>query len=143
MPKVLAEPPARYRGLDYVTANDQVGYEALNILERLPALGSFPPASAEHLHLLAEAIGHAFADNATHFGDPEHSESPVDGLADPGFAAVRAAAIRLDRAAPRPIVAGDPWPVEAPAAVPPGPGASRGAAPHRSSPVTRRATSWR
>jgi gamma-glutamyltranspeptidase/glutathione hydrolase len=121
-PKVLDEPPATYRGFDYVTCNDQVGYEALNILACFP-LSDFAPGSAEHLHLLAEAFGHAFADNATHYGDPEHTASPVRGLASPAFGARRAAAIRLDRAAPRPVGAADPWPFEgapgAPEAAPP------------------------
>lgn len=38
--------------------------------------------------------------------------SPVAGLASLEFAASRAAGIRLDRAAPRPILPGDPWPYE-------------------------------
>ena len=110
-PKVLLERPAAYRGHAYVTANDQVGYEALNILECFPLAG-FGPGSVELYHLLAEACGHAFADNMAHYGDPEHGPSPVEGLASPAFAAERAAAIRLDRAAPRPIEPADPRPFE-------------------------------
>src|SRR5207253_3844628 len=33
-PKLLWEQPRQYRDVDYVTSNDQVGYEVLNILER-------------------------------------------------------------------------------------------------------------
>jgi gamma-glutamyltranspeptidase / glutathione hydrolase len=127
-PKVLEEVPARYRDLAYVTANDQVGYEALNILEcfDVPTVG---PGSAEHLHLLAEATGHAFVDNVTYYGDPDHTESPVDGLASREFAAQRAQAIRLDRAAPRPIATADPWPFDpndGATAPPPSVGGARG-----------------
>jgi len=110
-PKVFLERPAAYRGHAYVTANDQVGYEALNILERFPLAG-YGAGSVELYHLLAEACGHAFADNMAHYGDPEHAPSPVAGLASPAFAAERAAGIRLDRAAARPIAPADPWPFE-------------------------------
>jgi gamma-glutamyltranspeptidase / glutathione hydrolase len=110
-PKLLHEQPARYRDLDYVTANDQVGYEALNILARF-GLGELGPGSAEHLHLLAEAMGHAFADNITYYGDPDHAASPVAGLASPAFAAMRAEGIRLDAAAARPVETADPWPFD-------------------------------
>ncbi len=110
-PRILREPAGRYRGLDYVTAFDQVGSEALNILNafELSRLGS---DSVAFRHLMAEALGHAFTDSITHYGDPEHVRSPCEGLASPEFAATRAAAFRLDRAAPRPIVAGDPWPFD-------------------------------
>lgn len=110
-PKVLRERPARYRDWDYITANDQVGVEALSILNHfdLAALG---PTSAGYYHLAAEAFGHAFADNMRHYGDPDVTRSPVNGLASRAFAQARARDIHLDRAAPRPIVAGDPWPFD-------------------------------
>lgn len=110
-PKLLRERPGTYRGRPYITANDPVGYEALNLLDHfdLAALG---PDSAEFRHLAAEAFGHAFTDNLTHYGDPDHTRSPANGLASRAFAAQRAAQIRLDRAAPRPLAAGDPWPFE-------------------------------
>jgi len=110
-PKVLTERPGRYRDLEYVTACDLVGYEALNILDRFP-LGELEAGGAEHLHLIAEALGHAFVDNVTHYGDPDHTQSPIDGLASAEFAAMRAAGIALDRAAPRPIAPADPWPYD-------------------------------
>ena len=108
---VMDEAPATYRDLSYVTSNDTVGYEALNILERLP-LRESTPGSAEHLHLMAEATGHAFVDSLTHYGDPEHVPSPVAGLRSKGFAAQRAAGIATDRLAPRPLEASDPWPFD-------------------------------
>jgi gamma-glutamyltranspeptidase/glutathione hydrolase len=129
-PKVFYEQPQRYRDVELVTSNDTVGYEALNILAQLP-LDEIEPGSAEHLHVLAEAMGHAFADNVTYYGDPDHVESPIAGLTSAAFAAQRAAGIAPDRAAARPIAAADPWPFDdhprPPAAVPPpSAGGSRG-----------------
>jgi gamma-glutamyltranspeptidase/glutathione hydrolase len=110
-PKVLDEPPLRYRGLELITANDQLGGEALRILDHFP-MASYGTGSAEHLHLLAEAMGHAFVDNLTFAGDPDHVESPLAGLVSDRFTAQRAAGISPDRAAPRPIATADPWPFQ-------------------------------
>jgi gamma-glutamyltranspeptidase / glutathione hydrolase len=107
-PRVLSESPATYRGLQYITATDTVGYETLGILEHFD-LAATPPAGPENLHLLAEAMGHAFADGAAYSGDPDFTTDPVTDLGGPAFAATRAAAIRADRAAARPIVAAAPW----------------------------------
>jgi gamma-glutamyltranspeptidase / glutathione hydrolase len=110
-PKITVEPGAWYRGIRYSTASDPVAYEALNILGcfDLVACG---PESSEYRHLMAEAMGHAFADNMHYYADLDFGPSPVNGLASPEFAAARAASIRLDRAAPRPIAPRDPWPYE-------------------------------
>jgi gamma-glutamyltranspeptidase / glutathione hydrolase len=110
-PKITVEPGAWYRGIRYSTASDPVTYEALNILGCFD-LGAWGPESSEYRHVMAEAMGHAFADNMHHFADPDFAPSPVNGLASPEFAASRAAGIRLDRAARRPIAPGDPWPYE-------------------------------
>jgi gamma-glutamyltranspeptidase/glutathione hydrolase len=110
-PKVLDERPLRYRDLDLITANDQLGGEALRILDHFP-IASFEAGSAEHLHLLAEAMGHAFVDNLTFAGDPDHVASPLDGLVSDAFTERRAAGISLETAAPRPIATADPWPFQ-------------------------------
>ena len=110
-PRITVEPGGWYRGLRYSTASDPVGYEALNILGCFD-LGAYGPESTEYRHLMAEAIGHAFVDNMHHYADPDFGPSPVDGLASLEFAASRAAGIRLDRATPRPIPPGDPWPYQ-------------------------------
>jgi gamma-glutamyltranspeptidase/glutathione hydrolase len=110
-PRVTVEAGAWYRGIRYSTASDPVGYEALNILGCFD-LATCGPESSEYRHLMAEAMGHAFVDNMCHYGDPDFGSSPVAGLASPEFAASRAARIRLDRAAPRPIPPGDPWPYQ-------------------------------
>jgi gamma-glutamyltranspeptidase/glutathione hydrolase len=109
--KVTVEPGAWYRGIRYSTACDPVGYEALNILSRFE-LGVYGPESTEYRHLMAEAVGHAFADNMEHYADPDFGPAPINGLASSEFAASRAAGIHLDRAAPRPIKPGNPWPFE-------------------------------
>jgi gamma-glutamyltranspeptidase/glutathione hydrolase len=110
-PRVVRERPGRFAGCEYVTAYDQVGYEALNILERFD-LRAHDPHSTEIRHLIAEALGHAYVDSMLHYGDPDFIRSPLDGLASPAFAAERATGISLERAAPRPIAPGDPWPFE-------------------------------
>ena len=94
-PKLLLEQPTRFRDVELVTANDQVGTEALNILDCFPAPW---PGQAEHLHLLAEAMGHAFVDNVTYAGDPDHVAAPLAGLASPAFARLRAVGDRAGRA---------------------------------------------
>jgi gamma-glutamyltranspeptidase/glutathione hydrolase len=110
-PKLFRERPQRYRGIDYVTSNDQVGYEVLNILERFP-VGEWGPDDPRFLHVLGEAFGCAFADNVTHYGDDEHTESPLEALASAAFAALRADAIRPDAVLDRPIQPADPWPFQ-------------------------------
>ena len=123
-PKIAVEAGAWYRGIRYSTASDPVGYEALNILACFD-LTAYGPESSEYRHLMAESMGHAFVDSMRHYGDPDIVPSPVAGLASSEFAASRAAGIRLDRAAPRPIPPGDPWayqrelPVAAPVATRP------------------------
>jgi gamma-glutamyltranspeptidase / glutathione hydrolase len=110
-PRITVEPGGWYRGIRYSTACDPVAYEALNILGCFD-LAAYGPGSSEYRHLMAESLGHAFADNMHHYADLDFGPSPVNGLVSPEFAASRAAGIRLDRAAPRPIAPGDPWPYE-------------------------------
>ena len=110
-PRILRERPARYRGHDYIACYDQVAYEALNILERYDLRG-YGPDSYQYRHMMAEALAIAFADSMTHYGDPDFVTSPVDGLANPAFAARRQKDIRLRTALARPVAAGDPWPYD-------------------------------
>ena len=107
-PRAFDETPHRYRGHRYITCADTVGYETLGILEHFD-LRAGGPHSTDHYHLLAEAMGHGFADGATYGGDPVQSPEPVDELGGSAFAAVRAAAIDRGRAAARPVAARAPW----------------------------------
>ncbi len=107
-PRILREKPQRYRGLDYVTCFDQVGYEALNILDHfdVTALGA---DSAAFRHLIAETLAAAFVDNIAHYGDPDFvPTSPVAALAGRDLGARRAAMIDLARTLQRPVAAIDP-----------------------------------
>ena len=109
--RTLLEPPMAYRGCRYVSCFDQVVYEALNILSGYD-LNGLGADSFEYRHLVAEALAIAFTDSMRHYGDPDFVRSPVAGLASKAFAEMRRKAIRLDRALPRPVEAGDPWPFE-------------------------------
>ena len=110
-PRLLHERPSRYRGHDYITAYDQVGIEVLNILNCFD-LACYGADSVGFRHLVAEALACAFIDSMTHYGDPDFERSPVQGLASPEFARMRAAQITLDRVLPRPVQPGDPWPFD-------------------------------
>jgi gamma-glutamyltranspeptidase/glutathione hydrolase len=116
-PRVLQERGERFAGCEYITAYDQVGYEALNILKCFE-LRAHEPDSVELRHLMAEALGHAYVDSMLHYGDPDFTDSPIAGLASAAFAAERASGISLARAAARPIAPGNPWSFE-PASVRP------------------------
>jgi gamma-glutamyltranspeptidase / glutathione hydrolase len=109
--QLFRERPRRYRDVDYVTAYDPLTYEVLNILDCFD-LRALDPDGVPYRHVLAEALGHAFVDNVTLFGDPSFVRSPVEGISSAGYGRVRAAQILFDAAAPRPIDVGDPWPFE-------------------------------
>ena len=77
-PRVVDEEPARYRDALVATAEDDVGHELLGILGHA-GLDRLAPGSADELHVLAEAFGHAFADALTWAGDP--GEDPAGSAA--------------------------------------------------------------
>jgi gamma-glutamyltranspeptidase / glutathione hydrolase len=107
-PRILREKPQRYRGLDYITCCDPVGYEALNILAQFD-LAKLGAGSLEFRHLAAEALAAAFVDNIAHYGDPDFvGPGPAAALSAPALGAKRAAMLGLDRALPRPVAAIDP-----------------------------------
>lgn len=110
-PRIWHEPSARYRNYRYISCFDQVAYEALNILQGYD-LRNFGADSFAYRHLAAEALGIAFTDNMTWYGDPDFESAPVEGLADPRFAAARRRLIRMRRAIERPIQPGNPWPFD-------------------------------
>ena len=106
-PRILREQPRRYRGLDYITCCDPVGYEALNILEQFD-LAALRPDALEFRHLMAEALAAAFVDNIAQYGDPDFvGPGPAAALSDPALGARRAAMLSFDRALPRPVAAID------------------------------------
>jgi gamma-glutamyltranspeptidase/glutathione hydrolase len=107
-PREFNEVPRGYRGHRYITCADTVGYETLGILEHFD-LRAAGPHSVDHYHLLAEAMGHGFADGATYGGDATQTDEPVDDLGSAAFAEARAAGIDRAHAAARPIVPRAPW----------------------------------
>ncbi len=82
--------------------------QTLNMLERfdLRAMGHNSPA---YIHTVAEAIKLAFGDREAHYGDPDFSTIPIDGLLSKEYAAERARLIDLETAYPAQPEAGDPW----------------------------------
>lgn len=89
--EVVSMPPPSSGGVHLV--------QMLNILSGydLEAMGWH---SAEHLHVLAEAMRRAYADRAEHLGDPDHVAVPVKWLTDPAYAEELRKGIALDRATP-------------------------------------------
>ena len=110
-PRIWHEPAAHYRDYRYISCFDQVAYEALNILDGYD-LTKYGADSYAYRHLVAEALGIAFTDNMTWYGDPDFENAPIQGLADPRFAASRRKDIRMRRAIDRPIQPGNPWPYD-------------------------------
>ncbi len=112
----VVRPPIRgsYRGLDILTMpppssggialleilNILDAYESTHPKETLERLGHNRP---EYLHLLTEAMKHAFADRAEFLGDADFVNVPVNRLIDRKYAAELAA--RIDKFKTRPLKA--------------------------------------
>ena len=82
--------------------------QTLNMLENfdLRAMGHNSPA---YIHTIAEAIKLSFGDREAHYGDPDFSTIPIDGLLSKEYAAERAKLIDLETAYPAQPEGGDPW----------------------------------
>jgi len=94
----------RYRGFDITTAPPPSSggaalCELLNILEGydVKAMGFH---SAAEIHVLAEAMRHAFFDRNRSMGDPDFVENPVERMLDKGYAAEIRRHIRRGKATP-------------------------------------------
>ena len=117
--KVIERPAIRgtYRGHDIVSMPPPSSggvhlVQILNILEGfdLKAAGA---QSAGQIHLMAEAMKHAYADRATFLGDPDRVKIPVKGLTSKAYAAKQRAQIDPDKArASAEVKSGDPGPHE-------------------------------
>lgn len=94
--QVCAMPPPSSGGvhllqmLNILSANDQPSLD-------LKTLGWHHP---DALHLMAEAMKIAYADRATHLGDPDFVKVPVAALISPAYAKLRRQAINLKKATP-------------------------------------------
>ena len=92
---------ASYRGYDVweLPPNGQgiAALEALNILEAFD-LKQAGFGSAEHVHLVVEALKLAFADRARLYADPAFYRTPLERLLSKDYAAARRTLIDTDRA---------------------------------------------
>ena len=73
--------------------------ELLNIVEGFP-LADYGAGSSQAIHVMAEAMKHAFADRAEWMGDPGFTKMPLVELTSKAYAARTAAKISADRAVP-------------------------------------------
>jgi gamma-glutamyltranspeptidase/glutathione hydrolase len=88
-----------FRGLEILTMPppSSGGVAVLQILgildRRLDETAHATPADSAYMHLVTEAMKHAFADRATWLADAAFVEVPVDRLLDDGYLDARAASI--------------------------------------------------
>ncbi|MEM2892948.1 MAG: gamma-glutamyltransferase [Candidatus Bathyarchaeia archaeon] len=111
-PIVYKTARGEYRGFEVLYDPSHAGttmMEILNILEGY-SLSDYGFGSYEHLHLLAEAIGLAYADRFRYMGDPEFLRVPLRGLASKAYAEELRRRISLERSLE--LRPGDPWPYE-------------------------------
>lgn len=95
---VVSMPPPSSGGVALIEILNILSWLEQNRLDgRLESLGHNSP---EYLHVLAEALKHAFADRAEWLGDPDFVDIPVERLTSPGYAAELARQISLDRTRP-------------------------------------------
>jgi gamma-glutamyltranspeptidase/glutathione hydrolase len=89
--RVVSMPPPSSGGIALI--------QTLNILER-SEVGKLDFGSSTYLHLLTEALKHAFADRARFLGDPDFVKVPLAHLASKDYAGELARRIRPDAVAP-------------------------------------------
>ena len=101
---ILSMPPPSSGGLLLV--------QMLNMLEAYD-VASLGHGSAAAAHLMIEAERRAYADRATHLGDPDFYDVPAQMLADKRYARQRFADFDpLKATASTAVAAGEPWPAE-------------------------------
>ena len=101
---ILSMPPPSSGGLLLV--------QMLNILEAYD-VASLGHGSAAAAHLMIEAERRAYADRATHLGDPDFYDVPAQMLADKRYARQRFADFDpLKATDSTAVAAGEPWPAE-------------------------------
>jgi gamma-glutamyltranspeptidase/glutathione hydrolase len=111
-PIIHSPQPGSYRGHQVVydpTHSGTTMMQILNILEGYD-IASMGYGSPEAVHLVAEAIGLAFADRFKYMGDPGYVDVPQRGLTSKEYAATLRKRISLDKAGA--VESGDPWPHE-------------------------------
>jgi len=110
---IVHEPePGSYRGYHVVYDPSHSGITMMQILKILEGydLASLGFDTPETVHLMAEAVGLAFADRFKYLGDPSHIRVPQKALVSDGYAEELRRRISLDEACA--VEPGDPWPHE-------------------------------
>jgi gamma-glutamyltranspeptidase/glutathione hydrolase len=111
-PIILEPVPGKYSEFEVIYDPSHAGttlMEMLNIVEGFD-LATSGFGSREHLHIVAEAIGFAYADRFVYMGDPSVIEVPQKGLTSKEYAKELRARINLKQAAT--LTAGTPWSYE-------------------------------
>jgi gamma-glutamyltranspeptidase/glutathione hydrolase len=110
---IIHEPePGSYRGHDVIYDPTHAGttmMQILNILEGYD-IGALGFGTAETVHLVAEAIGLAFADRFKYMGDPGWVKVPQRAMVSKEYA--EELRERIDHVRAAAIEPGDPWPHE-------------------------------
>ena len=110
---IIHEPePGSYRGYDVVYDPSHSGITMMQILKILEGydLAGLGFGTPETVHLMAEAVGLAFADRFKYLGDPGYIRVPQKALASDGYAEELRKRISMDEACA--VEPGDPWPPE-------------------------------
>jgi gamma-glutamyltranspeptidase/glutathione hydrolase len=111
-PIVVDSTLGKYRGYEVAYDPSHAGttlMEILNILEGFD-LSQYGFGSLNHLHVMAEAIGLAYADRFLYMGDPEFVKVPQRGLVSKKYAKELQKKIRLDKTIE--LTPDNPWPFE-------------------------------
>ena len=111
-PIVLEPEPGNYRGYDVVydpTHSGTTMFQILKILEGYD-MGDLGFGTTKTVHLMAEAMGLAFADRFEYLGDPGWVDVPQRGMTSAEYAAELRERIKMDEAGT--MTPGDPWPHE-------------------------------
>jgi gamma-glutamyltranspeptidase/glutathione hydrolase len=111
-PIVLEPEPGNYRGYDVVydpTHSGTTMFQILKILEGYD-MGDLGFGTPETVHLMAEAMGLAFADRFEYMGDPGWVDVPQKGMTSTAYVAELRERIKMDEAGA--LSPGDPWPHE-------------------------------
>ncbi len=111
-PIILDPTPGIYRGYEVIYDPSHAGTTAMEILNLLECfdLAGYGFGSLEHLHVMAEAIGLAYADRFEYMGDPGFIDVPQKGMVSKNYAKELHRRINFKKALK--ITPGNPWPHE-------------------------------
>ncbi|MGL5490710.1 MAG: gamma-glutamyltransferase, partial [Shewanella sp.] len=104
--KAIEREPVRgqYRGYEVVSMPPPSSggvhiIEMLNVLQQFP-IDEFGHNTAQTIHVMAEAMKHAYADRSEYLGDPDFYTVPVKQLTDKDYAQKIASQIALNKTTP-------------------------------------------